>query len=129
MRTSPGEEGDDAGEVASGCAQRSKSGPSSDAAKRLTIAVAENAEITSTMARGDRRFGLALRRKTAGKQWNVLGAQSNRLPGALTAEIEANLQQLPAALTEVLQKSAAARVRGTTTPPLRLSLAIFLRNV
>ncbi len=64
----------------------------------------ENAEITLTMPLGERRFGVALRRKSAGNEWEVLDAQSNRPLGALTPEIEGNLQQLLATLTEMLQK-------------------------
>jgi len=52
---------------------------------------------------------VALRRKTAGNEWGVLDAQSNRPLGRLTPEIEGNLQQLLAALTEMLQKRAAVR--------------------
>jgi hypothetical protein len=64
----------------------------------------ENAEITLTTPLGERRFGVDLRRKSAGNEWEVLDAQSNRPLGALTPEIEGNLQQLLAALTEMLQK-------------------------
>jgi hypothetical protein len=53
---------------------------------------------------GERRFGMALRRKRAGNEWEVLDAQSNGPLGALTPEIEGNLQQLLAAPAEMLQK-------------------------
>jgi hypothetical protein len=70
----------------------------------------ENAEVTLTMPLGERGFGVAVRRKSAGNEWEVLDAQSNGPLGALTPEIEGNLQQPLAAPAEMLQKRAAARV-------------------